>query len=98
MFTNWQEKVVYGTDGPQPHILLETNTSKVVLVGLQPGQIIPPHPAPSSVYTIIDGTGWMTVNDDRIALEPGVIVTMPDETVRGVEAETRLVFLGTRSQ
>ena len=96
--TNWQEQIVYATDGPQPQVLLDTGNLKIVLVGLEPGQIIPPHPASSSVYLIIDGTGWMTVNNDRVVLKPGVIVTMPAGTVRGIQAETRLAFLGTREQ
>ena len=96
--TNWQEEVVYGAEGPQPQALLESSKAKVVLVGLEPGQRIPPHPAPASVYFIIAGTGWVTLNDERLAVGPGDIVSMPQGTVRGFEAETRLTFLGSREQ
>ncbi len=96
MATDWQDEVVYGVEGPQPQVLLETDKMKAVLVGLEPGQSIPSHPAQASVYFVIEGSGWMTVNDERVELKPGVFVTMPDGAVRGVQAETRLVFLGTR--
>ena len=94
--SHWQDRVVYGVDGPEPQVLLETDKLRAVLVGLEAGQSIPAHPALASVYLVIEGSGWMTVNDERVELKPGVFVTMPEGTVRGVQAETRLVFLGTR--
>ena len=95
---HWVEKIVFGTEGPQPQPLLDNDEVKMVLVGLEPKQRIPAHPVPSAVYYFIEGSGWMTINNDRFEVGPGVIVRTPDGANRGVEAKTRLVFLGTHGK
>jgi quercetin dioxygenase-like cupin family protein len=95
---HWVEKIAFGTQGPQPHPLLDDNGVKMVLVGLEPKQQIPSHPAPAAVYYVIEGSGWMTVNDERFEIGPGTIVRTPDGAQRGIEATQRLVFLGTHGQ
>jgi quercetin dioxygenase-like cupin family protein len=97
LYEDWHEQVVFAEDGPKPQKLLETATFRAVLVGLEPGQRIPPHPAPASAYYILEGTGWMIVDDERLAIRPGAIVVVSDGAVRGVAAETRLAFLGTQA-
>lgn len=97
LYSDWREHVVFADDGPKPQKLLETSTFRAVLVGLEPGQRIPPHPAPASAYYILDGTGWMIVDGERLAIRPGATVVVPDGAVRGVEAETRLAFLGAQA-
>jgi quercetin dioxygenase-like cupin family protein len=93
---NWQEKVVYSAAGPRPQVLLENDKLKVLIAGLEPGQIIPPHPETWAVYHFLDGTGWMRVDDDRLAVGPGATVIVPAGAERGIEAQTRLAFLATR--
>lgn len=95
--TNWQDKVVFSSEGPQPQPLVATETLKSVIVGLEPGQKIPAHPAPTSVYHFLDGTGWMTINGERLPIQAGVTVVVPDKALRGIEADTKLSFLGTHS-
>ena len=95
---HWTDKVAFGTEGPQPQPLLDNDSVKMVLVGLEPKQRIPAHPAPSAVYYFIEGTGWMTIDDDRFEVGPGVIVRTPEGANRSVGAKTRLVFLGTHSK
>lgn len=97
LYSNWREQVVFADDSPKPWTLLETPTFRAVLVGLLPGQRIPPHPAPASAYHILEGTGWMIVDGERLTIQPGATVVVPDGAVRGVEAETRLAFLGSQS-
>lgn len=97
VYPDWRERVVFAAGGPQPQKLLETATFRAVLVGLEAGQKIPPHPALASTYHVLEGTGWMIVDGERFALQPGATVVVPDGTVRGVEAETRLVFLGAQA-
>jgi quercetin dioxygenase-like cupin family protein len=97
LYPDWRERVVFADDGPKPQKLLETSTLRAVLVGLKPGQRIPPHPAPASAYYILDGTGWMIVDGERFAIGPGATVVVLDGAVRGVEAETQLAFLGTQA-
>ncbi|MBI3760503.1 MAG: hypothetical protein HY260_01390 [Chloroflexi bacterium] len=94
LYPNWKEKVVFSAAGPQPQTLVETDKFKAVLVGLEAGQKIPQHPAPIAVYHFLEGTGWMIVNGERFAVAPGVTVVAPHGAKRGVEAETRIAFLG----
>jgi len=96
LYPNWKEKVVFSAAGPQPQILAETDTLKVILGGLEAGQQIPLHPEGLALYYFLEGTGWMNVEDERFAVQPGTIVITPAGAKRGVDAETRLAFLATR--
>ena len=93
---DWQQKVVYGADGPQPTILTEDDRVRVLIAGLKPGQRIPEHAEGTSVYHFLAGCGWMIVNGERLAVAAGTTIVMPAGTVRGMEAETQLAFLATR--
>ncbi len=95
-YPDWRDKVVFSADGPKPQPLLETPNFKVVVAGLEPGQKIPPHPEGASVFHFLQGTGWMTVGDERFAVKPGSTVVAPAGANRGIEAETRLAFLAAR--
>jgi quercetin dioxygenase-like cupin family protein len=94
--SDWQQQVTYGTDGPQPTILMADNKVKVIMAGLNPGQRIPEHPEATSVYHFLTGSGWMTVNGERLAVTAGTTIAMPAGSIRGLEAETQLAFLATR--
>jgi quercetin dioxygenase-like cupin family protein len=96
LYPDWREKVVFSDEGPQPAILVETDKLKVILGGLEAGQKIAVHPEALAMYHFLEGTGWMTVDEERFAIEAGVTVITPDGAVRGIEAETRLAFLATR--
>jgi quercetin dioxygenase-like cupin family protein len=96
LISDWRDKIVFAAEGPQPQILTENDKLKVILAGLETGQRIPPHPEAAAVYHILEGTGWMIVDGERLAVGPGATVIMPAGTVRGVEATTRLAFLATR--
>lgn len=94
---NWQERVVFSENGPQPQILEENSMFKVIVAGLEPGQAIPIHPEQGALYTILQGTGWMTVDDERFPIEAGSVISMGNGAARGLEAETQLVFLAVRT-
>jgi quercetin dioxygenase-like cupin family protein len=94
---NWREKVVFSPEGPQPQPLVATGKLKSVIVGLEPGQKIPVHPAPTAVYHFLDGSGWMIVNGERLPVQAGASIIVPEGMLRGVEAATQLCFLGTHS-
>lgn len=96
LYSNWQEKVVFGTDGPQPEILVENEKMKVILAGLKPGQKIPSHPEALATYHFLEGNGWMVVDDERYAVTAGATVITPEGSARGIEADTQLVFMAVR--
>ena len=96
LFPVWREKVVYSADGPQPQVLMANDKVKVIVAGLEPGQKIPEHTENSAIYHFLEGSGWMLVDGQRLAVTAGATIVMPDGSVRGMEAETRLAFLGVR--
>jgi len=96
LVSNWREKIIFSDNGPQPYVLVENEKIKAVLVGLEPGQKLPPHPAPDGVYQFLEGAGWMIVDEQRLRVQAGSIVSVPSGAKRGIEAETRLVFVGVR--
>jgi len=93
---SWKEKVVYSAAGPRPQVLLENDKLKVLIGGLEPGQVIPPHPEAWGVYHFLEGTGWLLVDGQRLAVTAGSTVIVPAGAARGIEAQTRLAFLATR--
>lgn len=96
IYPDWREEVTFSADGPQPAILAETETLKVIVAGLEAGQKIPPHPEALAMYHILEGSGWMLVDGERLRVEAGATVITPAGAVRGMEAATRLTFLATR--
>ena len=95
-YPDWRKKVAFSEEGPNPQVLLANDKVKVVLAGLREGQMIPPHPETQGVFQCLEGTGWMTVDGERIPFNGGATVIVPSGASRGIEAETQLVFLAVR--
>ena len=72
LYPSWKDFVVFSAGSPKPQILMETDSLKVVLVGLEGGNKIP--------------------------VRAGATVVVPDGAKRGVEAETKLAFLGVQAR
>lgn len=96
LFPNWRDEVIYGKQGPEPRILVEENGFRALIVGLEPGARIPPHPEGVGMYHFVEGSGWMIVDEERLRVQPGATVIAPAGSTRGVEAETRLAFVASR--
>lgn len=96
LYADWRDKVIYAADGPQPQPLMADEKVRIVVAGLESGQKISPHPEAAAMYHILEGRGWMLVDDERLPVTQGATVVMPAGTVRGMEAETRLAFLAAR--
>ncbi len=96
VFANAIGHVLFSTEGPQPTPLLVEDELKVVVGGLQAGQMIPPHPEGQAVYYILQGKGVMIVNDKEYPIEVGDIIIVDRGDVRGVKAESDLAFLAVR--
>ncbi|MCK6580790.1 MAG: hypothetical protein L6Q98_22080 [Anaerolineae bacterium] len=93
---DWRDQAVFSPDGPHPQVLAQTDKLKAIIGSLEAGQVIPPHPEALAVYLFLEGSGWMTVDDQRYPVLSGTIIITPGGAARGVEAETRLVFLAAR--
>jgi quercetin dioxygenase-like cupin family protein len=97
LLDDWKAREVFSKDGPKPQVLEENSLFKVILAGLEAGQSIPEHPELGAVYTILQGTGWMTVDGERFPIAAGAIISMANGAARGMEAVTPLVFLAVRT-
>ncbi len=95
-FPDTQDKAVFSPEGVQPQVLFVQGPSKVLVGALEAGQKIPVHPEGLAVYHFLSGRGWMLGEGERLAVSPGTTVITPEGASRGMEAETRLIFLATR--
>lgn len=95
-FVNTKAKAVFAADGPKPQFLLDTPQYKALVVGLEAGQNIPLHPGEPAMYHFLEGEGLMTVGDETFAIKPGVTIIAQAGVPRGVNAKTRVVFLGSK--
>lgn len=95
IWSDWRETVRYNGNGPGVTLLHESGDLKVVLVGLEPGQALPPHPGPAASFHFLDGEGVMLVGTDEVRVSAGATVVVPPGHTRSVRATTRLVFLGS---
>lgn len=88
----------FGDAGPQPQVLADSAHFKVLVVGLNPGQQIPPHPGDQAMYHFLAGSGVMTVEGEAFAVAPGSTVIAQEGATRTIRAETALVFLAAKPQ
>lgn len=97
-YPNTEAQAVFGQTGPQPQFLLDSTHFTVVLVGLEAGQKIPEHAEAMAMYHFLEGKGTMKVNEQTYPIVPGTTLIALPGTNRGIQAETRLVFLAAKSQ
>lgn len=97
-FPEPKSKAVFAADGPKPQFLIQTPQFKALVVGLEAGQQIPVHPGEAAMYHFLEGEGLMTVDEETFAVKPGVTVIAPSGAKRGMNARTRVVFLGAKGE
>ena len=97
-FTDAKAKAVFAVDGPKPQFLIDTPQFKALVVGLEAGGQIPVHPGETAMYHFLEGTGLMTVGDESFEIKPGVTVVVPSGVRRGMNAKTRVIFLGSKGE
>ena len=97
-FADTKSKAVFAADGPKPQFLIDTPKFKALVVGLEAGGQIPAHPGEAAMYHFLEGAGLMTVGDETFEIKPGVTVVVPSGVKRGMNAKTRVVFLGSKGE
>ena len=97
-FAEIKSKAAFAADGPKPQFLIDTPKFKSLVVGLEAGGQIPVHPGEAAMYHFLEGEGLMTVNDETFAIKRGVTVVVPSGAKRGMNAKTRVVFLGAKGE
>jgi mannose-6-phosphate isomerase-like protein (cupin superfamily) len=50
------------------------------------------------MYHFLEGTGLMTIGDQVFEIKPGVTVIVPGGVKRGMNARTRIIFLGAKGE
>lgn len=93
-----RSKAVFAADGPKPQFLLDTPRFKALVVGLEAGGQIPVHAGEAAMYHFLEGEGLMTVDEDVYEIRPGVTVVAKAGAKRGMNAKTRVVFLGSKGE
>ena len=66
-YSGWREMVTFSAEGPQPQVLLDGEGLKVVVAGLMPGQLIPPHPESLGIFTILEAETQLAFMATRVA-------------------------------
>jgi quercetin dioxygenase-like cupin family protein len=97
-FADTKSKAVFAAEGPQPQFLADTPGFKALVVGLEAGGQIPAHADAVAMYHFLEGTGLMTVGEEVFEVKPGVTVIAPSGVKRGMNAKTRLVFIGSKGE
>jgi quercetin dioxygenase-like cupin family protein len=87
----------FSPDGPVKTDIARTTGSKIVLVCLEAGQTIPPHPEPYAVvFVVLQGEGVITSGTVEHPVSPLHLVAVGRGEDRGIRCTHRLVLLGIR--
>ncbi len=85
----------FSSEGRVKKDLLKTKGFNAVLVCLDAGQEIRPHPEPYEVlFVVIEGEGTIMGGDDRYSVRPGNAVYVKNGEGRGIKCEKRMAVIG----
>ncbi|MEI7857473.1 MAG: hypothetical protein WCH85_08220 [Methanomicrobiales archaeon] len=87
----------FSASGPVKKDLMKTAGSNIVIVGLETGQVIPPHPEPYAVvFVVLQGEGTITSGTIEHPVKPLHLVSVKKDENRGIRCTQRMVLLGIR--
>lgn len=91
------EVAEYSPDGPVKKDLIKIAGSNIVLVCLETGQEILPHPEPYAVvFVVLRGEGIITSGSIRHHVQSMQLVSVGKDENRGIRCDQRMVLLGIR--
>jgi quercetin dioxygenase-like cupin family protein len=94
---NLLNKAEFSATGPVKKDLIKTAGSNIVIVGLETGQVIPPHPEPYAVvFVVLQGEGVITSGTVEHPVKIHHLVSVKKDENRGIRCEKKLVLLGIR--
>jgi len=77
--------------------LMKTAGSNIVLICLEAGQVIPPHPEPYAVvFVVLQGEGIITSGTTENHVNLLHLVSVEKDENRGIRCNQRMVLLGIR--
>jgi quercetin dioxygenase-like cupin family protein len=87
----------FSAKGPVKKDLMKTAGSNIVLVCLETGQVIPPHPEPYAVvFVVLQGGGVITSGTIDQPVKPMHLVSVGKNENRGIRCKQRMILLGIR--
>jgi len=87
----------FSREGPVKTDIARIAGSNIVLVCLEPGQVIPPHPEPYAViFVVLEGEGVITSGTQEHPVTPLHLVAVKKDEDRGIRCAQRMVLLGIR--
>jgi len=97
--TQLQEHIEYPQAGVLSKVLLKANTCEFTLFCLAAGTEISEHTSTRhAVVQGLEGRGILTLEEQDMPLEPGVLIVMPANAPHALRADENLAFLLTLSQ
>ena len=94
-----QKVVECSPDTPVKKDLIKMSGSNIVLVCLETGQEIPPHPEPYAVvFVVLQGEGVITAGKVRHRVKPLHLVSVEKDQDRGIRCDQRMIILGIRDE
>ena len=92
-----QKVVECSPDHPVKKDLIRMSGSNIVVVCLEAGQEIPPHPEPYAVvFVVLQGEGVITAGKVRHPMKPLTLVSVEKDQDRGIRCDQRMIILGIR--
>jgi quercetin dioxygenase-like cupin family protein len=87
----------FSRENPVRKDLIKTTGSNIVLVCLETGQVIPPHPEPYAVvFVVLQGEGAITAGNVEHPVKPLHLISVGKDENRGIRCHHRMVLLGIR--
>jgi len=87
----------FSASGPVKKDLMKTAGSNIVLICLETGQEILPHPEPYAVvFVVLQGEGVITSGAVEYPVKPQHLVSVKKDENRGIRCNKRMVILGIR--
>jgi len=87
----------FSHDGPVKTDVLKMTGANIVIVCLEDGQVIPPHPEPYAVvFVVLSGEGVITSGTVEHEVSPMHLVSVGKDKNRGIRCHKKMVLLGIR--
>jgi quercetin dioxygenase-like cupin family protein len=87
----------FSRDNPVKTDLIKSAGSNIVVVCLEDGQTIPPHPEPYSVvFVVLQGEGVITSGAIDHQVGPNHLIPVGKDENRGIRCIKRMMLLGIR--
>lgn len=97
-FLSLKDHLTYPESGVLSKVIWKSEVCQYSLFCLAANTEISEHTSTrNATVQVVDGTGWLTLEGEKIALEPGVFIFMEANAPHALAATTNLAFVLTLS-